>query len=770
MSASAVRAGEAYVEVGARDRTQKALASAERRLRSFAGYANSVGSSLMKVGVAGGAAIGVATGILAGFDRQMAAVSAKTGATADELQAMRDVAKDLGASTKFSASEAAAGMGYLAQAGFDAKQILASIPQVLALAAAGGTDLAMAADIASDVGSAFGLTADEIGRVADVIALTSAKTNTSVEMMGETFQYVAPIAKAAGQSIEEVSAAAGILGNSGIKASKAGTDLKGILEKIANDTSAQKLRDLGVSLTDATGEMRPLLDIMRDYGAATESMTGPERLAKSMDIFGKIAGGSAILLSTAGDSIDTLRDQMNNAEGAAQSMAATMQEGVHGSFDNAISAAQGLAIQYGEALKPAIVGVIDAGTAALRWATDFIARHQTLAQIIAVAAIAVGLLGAALVTVGTIVATVAGVVSAVGAVIGSSFLGPVLAAIAAAAMFAVKLVKLAGMAYLVVNSSDAMRKSFWEVIGTLGEMLSVAWRTVKGVASALMSGDIGKAAAIMWAGLRATFWAGVDQAIKIFSKLPEFIFGAVKSIASFMWKVFSGVFSAIARGLTALATGSVAGIKAAVGAISEVASGEFKLEPNVRSDRARAELDKLLADYEDTPADPSPSSDAPAATPPPADPSPASPEIDELATALKMPPEDLQSLVPDLALDQAGAVAIGDLKLPPGTVSPDLEKLQTSLREVAGETDNALADDIAAKIDPAAGESLVGATENGGETAKGTTSAAAAMLAAFQGDVAAERSAKAAERQVDILENIDRNIADGGVGGGITIV
>lgn len=168
------------------------------------------------------------------FDSSMSQVAAVSGATGDELDALREKAKQMGAETKFSASEAAEAFNYMAMAGWKTEDMLEGIDGILALAAAGNTDLATTSDIVTDALTAFGEKADQAGRLADVMAAASSNANTNIEMMGETFKYVAPIAGAMGYSMEDVSVAIGLMANSGIKAGQAGTSLRSILTRLAS--------------------------------------------------------------------------------------------------------------------------------------------------------------------------------------------------------------------------------------------------------------------------------------------------------------------------------------------------------------------------------------------------------------------------------------------------------------------------------------------------------------------------------------------------------
>ena len=604
MSSSSVRAGKAYVEIGARDKTVKGLRSVEKRMKNFGSGMQSIGSSVMRVGAVGGVAIAGITTMFAGFDSEMANVAAKSGATGDQLQQLRDTAKKLGSETQFSAAQAAQGMGFLAQAGYDTEQILAGIPAVLSLAAAGGLELGLAADIASDVAGAYGLAADKIGLVADVIATTASSTNTSVEMMGETFKYVAPLAKAAGQSIQETAAAAGILGNNGIKASGAGTDLKNILVALARTDAQKRLREMGVEAVTAEGEMRPLLDIMRDYGEATKDFTGIKKLNLHTALFGKISAKSASILANSAEAIDTVREKMEGAEGSAAAMATTMQDGVHGSLTSAASAASGLVIELGEGLKPMLMNVIGAGTDFLRWLTEVVKENKILAVALAggtVAFLAVGsalmIAGTGIVIVGAAIGAVATLISTVGAIVAAVGL-PVLLVFAALGLLATGFVAMAAAAvyYSGLGSSvlSALADGWDGLLGTVQDVMT-------GIQAAVTSGDLAGAAEIMWAGMRVVFWRGVAGLAAPIGEFTFFLERVFKETLRNVVNMHVAAFHSLSRMIFAFATknyGMITAEAAILGAeLSKSLSIDTTFSATARADVAQKELDDLIVGY-----------------------------------------------------------------------------------------------------------------------------------------------------------------------------
>ena len=265
-------------------------------------------------------------------------------------------ALDMGASTKFSAQEAADAQSFLAMAGLSVQQSLAALPGTLQLAAAGQMDLARAADITTNVMSGYRLAVGDIPRINDVLAATAASANTNVEQMGDAMSYVAPVAAAAGVKFEETSAALGILASNAMAGERGGTALRGIFATLMSPT--EKLASLtekyGVTLYNAQGEMQPFEATLRQLSK------GGIEAGEVMDLFGKRAGPAMLaLLATGGDALKDYTGDLEAAEGAAQRMADTQQEGIVGSFTRATSAVSTLAITIGKELSPVASAMAD---------------------------------------------------------------------------------------------------------------------------------------------------------------------------------------------------------------------------------------------------------------------------------------------------------------------------------------------------------------------------------------------------------------------------
>ncbi len=318
----------------------------------------------------------------ASFEAAMSKVQAITGITSksdERMQALTATARKLGETTQFSATQAAQAMSYLGMAGWNAEQIMSGMPGLLSLAAASGTDLARTADIVSDDLTAFGLTADQAGHMADVFAVTVTKTNTTVEMLGETMKYAAPVAKAFGASMEETAAMAGLMANAGIKSSQAGTTLRAGFLRLAGPPkkSRKAMEELGISMSEATAQQEEAKAALADLGInmddfsgtpahkmvavlneirnKTQNLTGEQKLATMQAIFGTEAATGWLSVIEAGpEAFDSLVAQMENCDGAAEQMAKTMMDNAKGAWVQLKSATEGLAISIGSIFLPAL--------------------------------------------------------------------------------------------------------------------------------------------------------------------------------------------------------------------------------------------------------------------------------------------------------------------------------------------------------------------------------------------------------------------------------
>ena len=331
------------------------------RLENAGNAIAGAGRKMMGVTTAVGGLGAAAVKTAADFDTSMSRVAAVSGATGKELAALRDKAREMGAKTKFSASEAAEAMNYMAMAGWKTEEMLSGIDGIMNLAAASGEDLATTSDIVTDALTAFGLTAKDSGHFADILAAASSNANTNVSMMGETFKYCAPIAGALGFSAEDTAEAIGLMANAGIKSSQAGTSLRSIMNNLTGDIrlSGAALGDVTIATTNADGSMRGLSDILADCRGAFSKLSESEKANAAESLVGKNAmSGFLALMNAAPADIAKLTGAIDNCDGASAKMADTMQDNLAGQFTILKSQLQELAIAFGEILMPAIRNIV----------------------------------------------------------------------------------------------------------------------------------------------------------------------------------------------------------------------------------------------------------------------------------------------------------------------------------------------------------------------------------------------------------------------------
>jgi TP901 family phage tail tape measure protein len=321
---------------------QRQTQSQQQRMAEFGKNMQKLGGDLSKYVSLPIIALGaVALTTAAEFEKSMNKVRAVTGATGRDFDAMQEQAKELGRTTQFSASQAADGMSFLAMAGFEANEIVSSMPAVLNLAAAGQMELAQAADVASNIMSGYGMTTEQLGHAVDVMAKTFTSANTDLAQLGDAMKFVGPVAASAGVQFEEVAAAIGLLGNAGIQGSMAGTTLRGAISALVgpSNKAANTMRKLGLNVTTADGKLRPLNQIIEQLaksGATT---------ADFMAIFGQRAGpGMAALVSQGADALRNLTGELENSGGTAQEIADVQMEGLSGAMLRLKSAFEGAMI------------------------------------------------------------------------------------------------------------------------------------------------------------------------------------------------------------------------------------------------------------------------------------------------------------------------------------------------------------------------------------------------------------------------------------------
>ena len=307
------------------------------------------------------------------FEAQMSRVKAISGATGEVFDQLRQQAIDLGADTAFSASQAAQGMENLAAAGFETDEIMSAMPGMLDLAAASGEDLAASADIAASTLRGFGLEASEAGHVADVLAENANRTNSSVAETGEAMKYIAPLARAAGISMEETAAAIGIMANAGIQGSQAGTTLRGALSRLSKPTDImqQAMDELGVSFYDSEGKMLSLAEQVGMLQSAMEGMTDEQKNNYLVTLYGQEAlSGMLALINEGPDSLSSLTAAYEACDGSAKAAAETMQDNLKGAVEQLSGSAETLGIVFYDSVAENLKNAAQVATDSVNNITD----------------------------------------------------------------------------------------------------------------------------------------------------------------------------------------------------------------------------------------------------------------------------------------------------------------------------------------------------------------------------------------------------------------
>lgn len=352
-------------------------ATAEQKLNGLSSAFKTTGGLLSRnvtlpiVGV-GAAAVKTATD----FEAGMSEVKAISGATGSEFDALRDKAIEMGAKTKFSASDSADAFKYMAMAGWDASAMMDGIAGVMDLAAASGEDLATTSDIVTDALTAFGLQASDSAHFADVLAQASSKSNTNVGLMGETFKYVAPVAGALGYSIEDTAVAIGLMANSGIKGSQAGTALRSTITRLAKPVGEAKdaVEELGISITNADGTMKPLSQTMVELREKFAGLTEEQKAQYAAMLAGQEGmSGLLAIVNASDEDFQKLTDEINNANGAAEDMASVMMDNTAGAIEQLKGALESAGILIGEKLTPYIRKLAE-------WITGLVEKFNSLSE------------------------------------------------------------------------------------------------------------------------------------------------------------------------------------------------------------------------------------------------------------------------------------------------------------------------------------------------------------------------------------------------------
>jgi TP901 family phage tail tape measure protein len=489
-----------------------------------------VGAAVMKVG--------------SDFEAQMSRVQAISGATGDELKALTDQAIDLGATTAFSAGEAAEGMENLASAGFNTQEIMSAMPGLLDLAASSGAELGTASEIAASAIRGFGLAASDAGHVADVFAEAAARTNAQTEDMGEAMKYIAPVAKAMGQSLEETAAAVGIMSDAGIKGSQAGTSLRSALSRLAKPTDVMlaKMGELGLSFYDAQGNMLPLNGIIEQLETNMAGLTQEQRNNALITLFGQESlSGMLALMERGPEELRALTESFEDCDGAAAEMAETMLDNTKGSVEEMMGSIETLAIRLQQVMAPAV-------TAVVQKITEFVNKlsslsPETLQMIVTIAGV-VAALGPLLLIIGKLSSAIGSIISLVG---GAGGLSAVLTALTGP--IGIVIAAIAALVTAWVTDFGGIREKTAEIFEAIKSVFTTAWEFISNLWNENFL-NIQNIAQTVWSNIELIFSTAfnlISNAFQIFAALFQgdwdTAWNLVKEGASLIWETIKTLFS-----------------------------------------------------------------------------------------------------------------------------------------------------------------------------------------------------------------------------------
>lgn len=542
--------------------------STSDRVYALGSAFQSVGSTMTKYVTTPLLGIGTAAvTVAAGFESAMSEVQAISGATGKDFEDLTAKAQEMGAKTKFSASESAEAMQYMAMAGWKTGDMLAGIEGIMNLAAASGEDLATTSDIVTDALTAFGLSAGDAGTFADVLAAASANANTNVSMLGESFKYVAPVAGALGYSAEDTAIALGLMANAGIKGSQGGTALRSSLSRLIKPTkdSAAVMEQYGLSLTNADGSMKSLGDVMDMLRDKMGGLSEAEQAQAAATLFGQEAmSGMLAIINASEEDYAKLTDAIYNSQDAAVNMANTMQDNLGGQLTILKSTLEGIAISFGNILLPVVKKVVESlQNFATRLNNLSEAQKETIVRIAAV----VAAIGPLLVVGGKLLQFIGGLPETLEAAkTGFAVLKGAIAGISAPVVAII-----AGIATLI-----AAFKHLWETNEEFRNSITAIWESIKEAFSGFTDGiverlnslgfefeSITEVLSAIWNGFCELLAPVFEGAFSAISTILQTAFDVILGIVDFWIAVFSGnwsgawdavkgIFSSVWDGIVAL--------------------------------------------------------------------------------------------------------------------------------------------------------------------------------------------------------------------------
>ena len=553
------------------------IGAAGEKLQGVGSAIEGAGQKLMPVTAAVGGLSAAAVKVAADFDSAMSQVAAVSGATGKELDALRDKAREMGSKTKFSASEAAEAMNYMAMAGWKTGDMLDGIEGIMNLAAASGEDLATTSDIVTDALTALGLSAADSGHFADILAAASSNANTNVAMMGETFKYCAPVAGALGFTAEDTAEAIGLMANAGIKSSQAGTAMRTMLTSLTGEVTfvGDAFGELTVQTTNADGSMRSLGDILTDCRAAFAQMSESERAANAEALVGKnaMSGFLAVMNAAPGD-IEKLNSAINNCDGTAERMAETMQDNLAGQLTILKSQLEELAISIGEILMPSIRQIVGWIQGLVDWLNGL---DEGTKKVIVTVALVAAALGPVLIVIGkvvgavgtilTVVPKIAGAVSGVAGFVSGTVIPALSAVVAAIGWVPIAIAAVIGVVVLLYNKCEWFRDAVNAVWAQVRDFFVSAWE-------------------VICSFFTETIPAAWESLVSFFQGIPAWWSGLWQSVGDFFNNVWTGmmenpVLSGVVDMIRSLWENLSAALQGIWSGIQTTASGAWELIKNV---------------------------------------------------------------------------------------------------------------------------------------------------------------------------------------------
>lgn len=546
-------------------------------LQSAGKSMTSAGSTLTKTVTTPVLGLGTAAvKVTSDFESAMSKVSAISGATGGDLDALNKKAQEMGAKTKFSATESAEAFTYMAMAGWKTEDMLSGIDGIMSLAAADGLDLATTSDIVTDALTAFGLSASDSGHFADVLAKASSNANTNVSMLGESFKYAAPVAGALGYSAEDTAIALGLMANAGIKGSQGGTALRGSLTRLIKptDEAAVLMEQYGLSMTNADGSMKSLGEVMNMLRDKLGGLTEAEQAQVAAQIFGQEAMSGMLAIINASDSdYAKLTDAIYDADGAAQQMADTMLDNLSGQLTLLKSALEGLAIQFGEILMPYIKQFVT-------WLQNLTQKLQELTpeqkeQIVKWAAIAAAI-GPVLMVLGKLTTSVGSIITTFGKIPGALVKAKSAFTAVSAAIGGISAPVVAVVA--VIGVLIAAFANLWKTNEEFRNKMTAIWDGIKSKFESFAQGIVDRLNAL---GFDFENFGEVVKAIwdgfcSLLAPIFEGVFNQVSVILGSVLDALTGIFDVFIGIFTGNWDQAWQGVKEIFGAVWDLIKGTFE--------------------------------------------------------------------------------------------------------------------------------------------------------------------------------------------------